>query len=537
MNRTGNNVVLLAVVLSLIAHAALMVCMRTKVMTHVIRTPSARTHRDPMHMEKAIARERPTSLDEILDLKPLREAPRAKAAELPAVSNVSDQEADSVAVPVPTAEAPVALPEPDVVPKLEVVAMKTATAEAFVPVPSQIETPKAGLLVKTPVAPPPTLPTVAASLDDRELTWGRESLRPEPVQKVSAQDRSEPSQAFVPAAEVFAEVDQKVVEAEKAAVRALVNSESARELSPFVTLAMSRFTAADGEYFLLTLAARPELKPVSKDVVVLLDASGSIGSDRMGSIRKAAKRILRSATNTGDRFNLVAFRDRYSYAFRAWQNCTQSAFDAADKWLNNLAAHGRTDVFSTIESVLTLPRDPARPLIALVVTDGDANSGISGTAEIVSKFTELNDGLVSVYMYGVKSAANRELMDGLTRGNRGESFIFEGFRWSAGEGLEGLSERFRDPVLSDLRLVFASDSGVECYPRRLRNLYRGNSVTVVGRLPRGRTEIAFSIKGLNGSRAYESYFKVPLAQATLDSSLSGKWREERKLDFKTGKGR
>ena len=537
MNRTGNNVVLMAVVLSLIVHVILMVCVRTKVMTHVIRTSSVRTHREPMHMEKAVPPDRPTSLEEILDLKPLREAPRAKAAELPSVSEAAAAENVPIAAPVPKADTSASLTEPSVVPKLEVVAMKTSVAESPAPKLNLIETPVAGLVAKTPATPQPTIPSASARLNDRELAWEFTPVRTEQVKALPAQEVPESVQTFVPATEVYAEVDQKVVEAEKAAVRALVNSDSARELSPFVTLAASRFTSADGEYFLLHLGARLDLKPVPKDVVVLLDASGSIGSDRMGSIRKAAKRILRSATNTGDRFNLVAFRDRYSYAFRAWQNCTQTAFDNADKWLNNLAAHGRTDVFSTIESVLTLPRDPTRPLIALVVTDGDANSGVSGTSEIVSKFTELNDGLVSVYMYGVKSSANRELMDGLTRGNRGESFVFEGFRWSAGEGLEELSERFRDPVLSDLRLVFASESAAEGYPRRLRNLYRGGTVTVVGRLPRGRTEVAFSIKGLNGARAYESYFKVPLAQAAVDSRLPEMWREERNLDFKTRKGK
>ena len=193
----------------------------------------------------------------------------------------------------------------------------------------------------------------------------------------------------------------------------------------------------------------------------------------MKSVRRAAKRILRSAANTGDRFNLVAFRDRYSYAFRKWMECDQPSFTAADRWIDSLAAHGRTDVFATISSVLTLPRDPKRPLIALVVTDGDANHGVSGTEAILSKFSALNDGLVSVYMYGVKESSNRRLIDILTRSNRGESFIFEGSRFEAGSGIDALSERFRDPLLSDLRIVFSSATEAETYPRLLRNLYRG----------------------------------------------------------------
>ena len=244
------------------------------------------------------------------------------------------------------------------------------------------------------------------------------------------------------------------------------------------------------------------------------------------------KEILRSAFNTGDRFNIVAFRNSYSYAFRRWQECDRESFAAADKWLANLSAHGRTDVFGTIRSVLTLPRDPARPLIALVVTDGDANSGVSDTAQILSKFTDLNDGLVSVYMYGVKESANRELIDVLTHGNRGESFIYGGLRWKAGSGIEKLSDRFRDPVLSDIRVGFTADSGAEAYPRLLKNLYRGDVVTIVGRVPKGRGEVAFSLKGLNGRKPYEAFFKVPLGRIASDPSLAGAWAEEAAIDAK-----
>ena len=293
----------------------------------------------------------------------------------------------------------------------------------------------------------------------------------------------------------------------------------------------------EGDYVYFSLQFKPDadLPTMPKDIVVLIDASGSIGKDRLSSCVDAAKRILRSCTNTGDRFNLVAFRDRFSYAFKNWQECNKKSLNDADKWLEKLGAHGRTDVFATIRSVLTLPRDPARPLIAIVVTDGDANAGISETSEILSKFTELNDGLVSVYMYGVKREANRELIDVLTHGNRGESFIYGGERWNAGSGIETLAERFRDPVLSDLRIVFTQDSEAEIYPQRLRNLYRGEGVDLVGRVKADKRNVSFSIRGLNNGKPYEGFFNVNLAtggNVIYDSHLSQKWKQEKSIDDK-----
>ena len=332
----------------------------------------------------------------------------------------------------------------------------------------------------------------------------------------------------------MAEVDEATVEREKAAVKDLIDSVHASDLTQAVDISLAAQTEGNYTYFRATLHPKSRLPSVPKDVVILIDASGSIGRDRLSSCRKAARRILRTCTNSGDRFNLVAFRDRFSYAFKTWQECTAKSFDSSDKWLDGLVAHGRTDVFSTISSVLTLPRDPARPLIALVVTDGDANVGVKETSQIISKFAALNDGLISVYMYGVKSNANRELIDVLTRSNRGESFIFDGwFRRDAGDKIDALSERFRDPILTDLRVIFASTCPAQTYPRLLKNLYRGNSTTsIIGRVPKNISEISFSLKALSGSLAYEGFFTLPLASATKDTSLSNLWREEQSIDAK-----
>lgn len=373
---------------------------------------------------------------------------------------------------------------------------------------------------------PPSPPSLADALPDPSLAAA--GLPPEKVDVPSA-----PSSGAAIPVEVMAKVDERVVEEEKAAVRELLDARNASELENVVEVS-ARSAQSDGwVYFSVRLKPGAELATVPKDVVVLLDASASIGRDRLSSCREAARGILRSCTNTGDRFNLVAFRDRFSYAFKSWQDCSRDSFEKADAWLDRLVAHGRTDVFATIRSVLTLPRDPSRALIAVVVTDGDANAGISETAQILSRFTALNDGLVSVYMYGVKGSANRELLDVLTHGNRGESFIYDGERALAGSELQTLAARFRDPVLSDLRVIFASGSAAEAYPRRLRNLYRGEDVTIYGRAPSGTKEVSFSIRGLNGASPYEGFFTVPLAgDGIFDPALPGEWMKERAIDAK-----
>ena len=539
MRSLRTDLIILALIISAVIHFGVMYYVRSMVMTSVTQGVRPAQKKGPMRVVRAAERPDPVLIESVKDVEPVKEAPKAEKDEtLASVPEAALPSGDEIAVEVPKIAAP------DVSgPGSLQDALPEVRTEDLSPV--QIREPK---MVGTPDAPRPSdvLAKMPSSVGDPLSvpmpSFSAPTLAAAPSVGTGSSFANELTKksraslpAYVPPAQVMETVDEKVVEAEKEAVRDLVDVADAKDLAKVVNVSVSRFYGSDGTHFRVKVSPKDgALKPVPKDVVVLIDASGSIGKERMGSIRGAAKRILRSAANTGDRFNLVAFRDRYSYAFRSWQECTESSFAAADRWLNNVAPFGRTDVFATISSVLTLPREPTRPLIALIVTDGEANSGVSDTAEILSKFTKLNDGLISVYMYGVKSSANRELIDVLTRGNRGESFIFEDASWfaraHAGEGLEGLSNRFRDPVLSDLRVIFASDCMAETYPRILRNLYRGGSVEILGRLPAGAREIAFSLKGLSGLDAYEAFFRFPLDPAASDPTLPGVWSAERSID-------
>ena len=537
MKGLKGDLLLLALILSAVAHVGIMFYAKPRVMVTVAGSSALAHRRGPMRVSEAMPPPDILKMDVVKDVEAAKDAPEAAetVASVPGVDTTlpapTVAAADAPPVPAPDFEVPVAMESPPPVMVSEAAPMprfspRDTMPDATLPpasaAPSAAPRPSAAQSI--PLAPVFKAPSVATMAPPAPVAVVEETI----VENDSAAETPE----FKPIVEVMEKVNEDVVKQEKEAVRALVDVANAAELAKNVNVTVARTHVAPYTYFRVEISPKGDLAPVPKDLVVLLDASGSIGKERMGSIRLAAQKILRSASNTGDRFNLVAFRDRFTYAFRTWQECTVESFAAADKWIGNVAAFGRTDVFASIASVLTLPRDPARPLIALVVTDGDANAGVSDTAEIISKFSALNDGLVSVYMYGVKASANKELIDVLTRGNRGDSFIFDGWRWKAGSGIEGLAERFRDPVLSDLRIVFSSGCPAEAYPRLLKNLYRGETVEIAGRVPEGVHEVACSLKGLNGRNAYESFFRLSLDSAAEDTAAVDRWREERDIDRK-----
>ena len=537
------DLLLLAIGVSLALHVVLMFFVAPKVMSRVgVASGETKRHRrTPMTVRKFDG----DPLRERVKTRPMSDVPAPRSA--PKVEAVSGGHAFAADPSVQTAVAAPALAMPEVVTAPDAVGFE-------LPGPSSVNVESVvdavpSMPISVPAAP-------ALSSQTAPSAGSGESLIPVPGLAAPAPEFSMPqvvedsgvssAMAGVSTAKeapkidyvfdnkVLDAVNEGFVEKEKAAVRALLSVPDATPMESAVKCSVSAcMDPADPRWRYFTLTFTPktgvdELPVIPKDAVILIDASGSIGSDRLRNCRNAAKEILRSCFNSGDRFNLVAFRNRFAYAFREWRECDAPSFEEADRWLSRLTAHGRTDVFSVIRSVLTLPRDPARPLIALVVTDGDANSGVSGTAEILSRFTALNDGLVSVYMYGVKKEANRELIDLLTRGNRGESFIHEGSRRRAGIAMEPLAAAFRDPVLTDLRIMFAAGSVAETYPKLLKNLYRGGSVVLRGRCPSRIKDLVFTLQGLSGAKAFESLYKLDLTTAgPSDPALVEDWRADR----------
>ena len=543
------DLIVLAIMVSLALHAAMMFFAAPQVMSHVgvsSKEPK-RMHRPPM----AVKRFEGDPFRERVKTEPKVDVPAPREAPMVEQTGASPAPAsETVNMEVASVAPAVALPEilagpPEAAMELPKPSLPTANAiqDTGFTMPSSTPAAPTVAALSVPVAPAATesfIPTPGLAAPEPEFTLPKmeETKSATPVAMAGIESSgAAPRVEFTFNNKVLEGVDEGFVEKEKAAVKQLLSVPDAAPAERGVRCGLSVYTDpadAGWRYFKVTLSPRTGLDAlpiVPKDAVILIDASGSIGKDRIRSCREVAKSILRSCLNSGDRFNLVAFRNSFEYAFQEWRECDAPSFAAADRWLSGLTAHGRTDVFSVIRSVLTLPRDPARPVIALVVTDGDANAGVSDTAEILSRFTKLNDGLISVYMYGVKKEANRELIELLTRGNRGESFIHSGLRLQAGKNLEELAMAFRDPVLTDLRVVFAADTAAETYPRLLKNLYKGHTVELYGRCPASVKKLVFTLQGLSGKKAFEALYQFNLVTAdAAGPSLRTAWLDSRSVE-------
>lgn len=303
-----------------------------------------------------------------------------------------------------------------------------------------------------------------------------------------------------------------------------------------LSLALTAYEAPEdpnNTYFRLAIVRRPEspLPIMGKDVVFIQDISGSIGARRLAQSKEAMKAALFRTLRAGDRFNIFAFRDVTLTPSGTWMTFNPETRQKAEVFVNSLRAKGNTDLFLLLQDLLTLKRDPNRPLIAVVVTDGEATVGVTETTRIIGEFTRMNQGAISVYTFGIKQS-NPYFLDMLCYANRGENTSASGNVYQIASELEPVFESIRNPVMKDLSLVFTAKSGGEIHPKHLTNLYADRALTIYGRVPRAVKVVTCQLKGQSSSAPYDAIFTFTLEKARTSSlNLRKIWAERAMFDL------
>lgn len=309
-----------------------------------------------------------------------------------------------------------------------------------------------------------------------------------------------------------------------------------RPIDDRLSLALSVYeTPSDPahRYFRLDVLRRPEssLPIMPKDVVFIQDISGSIKAWRLRACKEALKAALFRTLRVGDRFSLFAFRDNTLTPARGWLAFDPATRRRAETFIESLRALGNTDLFLLLQDLFALPADPKRPLIAVIITDGEPTTGITETTRIIGEFSRLNQGRIAVYTFGVKSR-NPYFLDMLCYANRGENTTASGDLERLAEELTPVFDSIRNPVMKDLSLTFDAQSGGEIHPRHLTNLYADRTLTVYGRVPKATRSVTCQLRGVSAEAPYDAVFSFDFAEATPSRlDLRKAWAERAMFDL------
>lgn len=232
-------------------------------------------------------------------------------------------------------------------------------------------------------------------------------------------------------------------------------------------------------YFMLLLAppldtGRRQVQP--KDIVFVLDTSGSMAGDKIDQAKDALRYTL-NRLGDRDRFGIVSFSSDVE-PFRD-ALASPDIRDDALYFVDGLEARGGTNINEALLTALAM-LDGCEHGMILFLTDGLPSSGITDEGEIRKNVAKANKAGVRLFPFGVGYDVNTRLLDGLARS--AEAFAdYISPDENIEERISTFYERVRYPVMTDVRLAWEGVQPRALAPRVLPDLYRGGQLIVAGR--------------------------------------------------------
>ncbi len=251
---------------------------------------------------------------------------------------------------------------------------------------------------------------------------------------------------------------------EEISANLLTYRESARE-DGFFTLIITPPLQADAD------------RIIPKDVIIVLDQSGSMHGEKWDQAREAVKFVLENL-NRRDRFNLIVF----STGYRVFADDLQPASVAGEaiEWVEGLEALGGTDIDGALSEAMRMA-DRERSTVVLFLTDGLPTEGETDVEKILDHVDRLAPPNVRIFTFGVGDDVDTFLLDQLWQKFRGAgTYVRPGER--VDDEVSSLYNKISAPVLTDVELDVDGVLVEELFPGKpLPDLFAGTQLILVGR--------------------------------------------------------
>jgi Ca-activated chloride channel family protein len=272
-------------------------------------------------------------------------------------------------------------------------------------------------------------------------------------------------------------------------------------------LMTSREVGEDG-YFLLLVAPGTELrgaKVMPKDVVFVLDTSGSMAGPKLEQAKKALSFCVENL-NKDDRFDVLRFATEVEPLFDKLTDASSDNRSRAKRWIDDLKPIGGTAIDEALRKALAgRPEKGDRPYVVVFLTDGRPTVGVTDENLIRGSVSKNNKENTRIFCFGIGTDVNTRLLDSIAEDTRAFSqYVL------ADEDIEvkvsSFFTKIKEPVLASPKLIFPESVRVtKLYPATLPDVFKGEQLVVAGRYS-GKADGAIRLEGsVNGEKKSYSY--------------------------------
>jgi Ca-activated chloride channel family protein len=244
-----------------------------------------------------------------------------------------------------------------------------------------------------------------------------------------------------------------------------------------------RRSGEDG-YFLLLAAPSVEVKKdeiVLKDIVFVLDTSGSMAGKKLAQAKKALQFCVENLSE-GDRFEIMRFATETEPLFNKLVEASKENRSKAESFIQDLKPIGGTAIDDALRKALSLKTEKSdRPFVIIFLTDGLPTVGVTSEEQIMANVRKGTSGNTRIFCFGIGTDVNTHLLDKITEETKAVSqYVLPE------EDLEikvsSFFTKIKQPVLANLKITFPEGvRATKFYPAPLPDLFKGEQLLLAGR--------------------------------------------------------
>jgi Ca-activated chloride channel family protein len=294
----------------------------------------------------------------------------------------------------------------------------------------------------------------------------------------------------------------------------------------FHLLSYREHSNEDG-YFIGILAPpiKRSSKNIDKNIIFVLDSSGSMRGDKFSQAISALKFVL-LGLNDGDDFNIIDYDDSIKPFKNSLVKANKNNIEEATNFAERIEATGGTNIYMALNDACKMIPNDNDPTYIIFLTDGRPTSGNTNLEMILNNTKDINENRANIFTFGVGYDVNAHLLDRLALDNNGISeYVLPD------EDIEVKVSKFAskitNPALTNLELSFDSIKDFNIYPNLLPDLFYGSELIITGRYS-GKGSSQAIVKGKIGNQEVTYEFPVNFSDGSeSDDFISLLWANRR----------
>ncbi len=305
-----------------------------------------------------------------------------------------------------------------------------------------------------------------------------------------------------------------------------------RSEADFGVTSLAYRTGREDGYLLLVVSPKQTFGPaefIPKDIVFVLDTSGSMAGEKIEQAREALSFCVRSL-GPKDRFNLVPFSTQAQCFMPQLGEANGENKKKALGFIKELKALGGTNIDEALDLAIKQGSGASdRPFMVVFLTDGQPTVGETDHKQIVSNVAGVRPEGLRLFVFGVGDDVNTLLLDRLAEENRGTRQYVR-----PKENLEvrvsSFYEQVARPVLSDVTVTFSRGGVYDIYPPRIHDVFHGRQIIMVGRYRECGDQV-FEISGKCAGKEYSYRFPLSLHEKDARADYLPRLWATRKIGY------